>query len=178
MLVILINLVATFGLCLYLSNGQLMLFQPGGIKNVLERLKSTVKEEEKEGEDPEIKTVPIKEAFQNFIHNKRMWVFAAIVAVVSFAFYIWRQFEVVNAPFLNLKYMLLLYLFMAAAIVDAHYSIIPNQLIAVGILYWILLCAFAIFVERQSLLTVLAFSGQRSTIFCQSAEELRIEKYV
>ena len=47
MLVILINLVATFGLCLYLSNGQLMLFQPGGIKNVLERLKSTVKEEEK-----------------------------------------------------------------------------------------------------------------------------------
>ena len=153
----------------------------GGIKNVFVRLKSTVKEEEKEGEegeDPKMKTVPIKEAFQNFIHNKRMWVFAAIVAVVSFAFYIWRQFEVVNAPFLNLKYMLLLYLFMAAAIVDAHYSIIPNQLIAVGILYWILLCAFAIFVERQSLLTVLAFSGQRSTIFCQSAEELRIEKYV
>ena len=64
-----------------------------------------------------------------------MWVFAAIVAVVSFAFYIWRQFEVV----------------------DAHYSIIPNQLIAVGILYWILLCAFVIFLERQSLLTVLAF---------------------
>ena len=78
MLVILINLVATFGLCLYLSNGQLMLFQPGGIKNVLERLKSTVKEEEKEGEDPEMKTVPIKEAFQNFIHNQRMLIRATI----------------------------------------------------------------------------------------------------
>ncbi len=158
MLVVILDIVATIALCLYLANGQMALFEKGGFRNLMNRLKSTVTEEEPE-EEAKLEAVSFRQAFQNFIGCKRLWFFGIAVALVSFGFYAWREFEIINAPLLNLKYMLLLYLFFAAAVVDAHYSIIPNKLIVTGLVFWVLLCIFTVFVEKNSIITLLKFSG-------------------
>ena len=114
MLVVILDIIATIALCLYLANGQMALFEKGGFRNLMNRLKSTVTEEEPE-EEAKLEAVSFRQAFQNFIGCKRLWFFGIAVALVSFGFYAWREFEIINAPLLNLKYMLLLYLFFAAA---------------------------------------------------------------
>ncbi len=159
MLVVLIDIVATVILCLYLANGQMVLFQPGGFRALLGRLKTAVSEKEKKEEEPQMISVSLREAFKNFRSSKRLWIFGIIVAFTAFGFYMWREYQLVVAPLLNLKYMLLLYLFFAAAVVDAHFSIIPNKIIGLGIIFWILLSIFTVLVEHNSIITLLKFSG-------------------
>lgn len=161
MIVFIIDVVAAFLLCLYFANGKLVLFQKGGFGLWRSNRNQVLSEETTEENQGEVlmPRVSFRQRLGNFKSNPRLWIFGISITIVAFVFYVWRQNHLINAPLLNLKYMLLLFIFCAAAVVDLHYSIIPNTLVLTALGFWGALAVFTIIVEHNSVLTLLAYSG-------------------
>ena len=182
MIVILINFITTILLSIYIASGDYVLFQKKGFKNLIchfgatqrcetmsehssdenacfEKVEYRIPENKNDdGFEIEFKIRNLRDSIDIFLHQKKLWFFAIITFLVTTGFYCFREYYVVVAPLLNLKYTILLFLFIAVAVVDAHYSIIPNHLVIVGLAYWVSLVAFSYLVERQELMNVFKFS--------------------
>lgn len=148
MIVLVIDVIAAFLLCLYLANGKMTLFHKDA--------EFPIKESE---DEPKMSKLSLKQRFEILKKSPRLWIFGMAVAAVGFGFYVFRQTQLVNAPLLNMKYLLLLYVFCAAAVVDLHYSIIPNNIVLTGLAFWIVLAVFTVTVEQSSVIALAAYSG-------------------
>lgn len=182
---IVISFISVFLLSMYLVNYNCVMFQKKGFSQLFARLGDTVSkddrktapkssvdysgeeeiQEEKETgdstleEELEFPKYTFGEKWDIFKQSKRMWIFSAVVLLISLAFYIFRQYCLVDEPLLNIKYLILLYVYFAVAVIDAHYSIIPNDLIAFCLIFWMLLIGISVGVEQQSLIALAKYSG-------------------
>jgi len=162
----LLSVLCSAALCLYLANGQLALFKPGGLHHAAAGLlepadqseQKPADDEDAEEELPVLQPLPLQQRLQNLKTNRRLQLFGVLAAAAAAAFCWYRSVSLVNAPALNVKYMLLLFLFLAAAVIDAQYYIIPNAIVAAGLVLWGVVTVYAVLVEQNPLPSVLLFS--------------------
>ena len=169
-----LSVLCAAALCLYLANGQLSLFEPGGLKQAFGGVLaptpkpdaapagSTPDEDtdpqSAEPDSPVLQPVALAKRVENLKRNRRLWVFGALSAAAGVAFYAYRAFALIDAPALNAKFLALFFVFLAEAVVDAQYYVIPNQVVGAELALWLVLTVYTVLVEGNPLLSVLAFS--------------------
>ncbi len=153
--------------CLYLANGQLKapdslaewVFprpQPRGESEEVSFAKQSFAER--------------KKTLQTSRWLKTLW---ALSAVGGAAFWVCRQVLLVQEPALNFKFLLLFYLFFAAAVVDRQIYIIPNSLVGAAAICWAGLTLYAILLEKSDPVFSLLYSlvgflfGGGALLFCR-----------
>lgn len=138
--------------CLYLANGQLR--QPESLKEWLFPRPAPCGQQGNEGFEKK----SLAERWQRLKSEKWLQVLWLLATVLGAAFYAFRQTAVIAEPALNLKYLVLLYLFFAAAVIDLQLYIIPNALVGAGAGIWLALTGYSVIAEKADLLFLLMYS--------------------
>ena len=138
--------------CLYLANGQLV--PPDSLK------KSLFPQPQPRSDDdaPQYAKASLFER-KNTLQQSRWLRFLWVLGTVGGAmFFVVRQLSIADAPALNFKLLALFYLFFAAAVIDGQLYIIPNMLVSAAAVLWLLVVAWSVLAEKNTLLFSLLYS--------------------
>lgn len=154
-----VGVLCTLVVALYLANGQISWLWPG--KTAVEEIQDnnpSAQAAEEEPKRPVLRAVPFGQRLDFLKKTKRLWVFGAALFLGAIAFYAYRQAFLVDSAPVNIKYMVVLFLFVSAAVIDRQFYIIPNQIPLAGLAVWVALVSYAIAVEKNSVFSVIAYS--------------------